>query len=96
MLFVIEARHRIVGLRREVARGDAPPGQRLEQRQAPAADQAMHKRGDEHRLAGARQAGHAEPQRRVDEMAAPVEQCASGEFGFLQEVGEERRHPLNI
>ena len=96
MVLIIEARHRVVGLRRKARARDAPARERLEHRKAPAADQPVHQRGDEHGLAGARQAGDAEPHRRVDEMAAPVEQCASGEFGFLQEVGEERRHSLNI
>ena len=94
MVFVVEARHRVVGLRREPRARDAPAGQRLEHRKAPAAQQPVHQRGDEHGLAGARQAGDAEPDGRIDEMAAPVEQRPRGEFGFLQEFGEEGGHEL--
>ena len=60
---VVEARHRVVGLRLEVGALDAPLGLGHEERQAAAGDEIADERGDEDGLAGARQPGDAEPQR---------------------------------
>ena len=67
---VVEPRHRVVGLRRELRAGDASARQRLEHRKAAAAQEAMQQRGDEYGLAGARQPGDAEPHRRMKQMFA--------------------------
>ena len=63
MILVLEARHRVVGLFLQEGAGDAPGFLRLEQRQPAAMDEIVDQRRDEHGLAGARQAGDAEPQR---------------------------------
>ena len=42
MALVVETRHRVVGLRRKPGAGDAPAGERLEHREAAAAQEAMH------------------------------------------------------
>ena len=49
---VVEARHRVVGLRLEPRAGDAAGGQRLEHRQAAAVEEVVDERREEHRLAG--------------------------------------------
>ena len=85
---VVEARHRIVGLRLEPRAGNAPARKRLEHRQAPAMQQMVHQRGDEHRLAGAGEAGHAEADGRVEQARAEFAQRAAGEPDFFRDVGE--------
>ena len=60
MLLIFEARHGIVGLRLEIDAQQAPLGRRVEERQPRTGDEIVHQRGDEHRLAGAREPGHAE------------------------------------
>ena len=52
MAFVVEARHRVVGLRLEVGAGNPPGRERLEHRKAAAAGEAVDQRGNEHGLAG--------------------------------------------
>ena len=52
MAFIIEARHRVVGLRFQSGAGDPSRGEGLEHRKAAAAGEAVDKRGDEHGLAG--------------------------------------------
>ena len=52
MVLIVEARHRIVGLRLEPGAGDPPGGERLEDRKTSAAGEAVDQRGDEHGLAG--------------------------------------------
>ena len=52
MAFIVEARHRVVGLRLELGAGDPPGRERLEHRKAAAAGEAVDQRGDEHGLAG--------------------------------------------
>ena len=83
MRLVVEARHRIVGLRLEPRARDAAARQRLEHRQAPAMQQLMHQRGDEHRLAGAGQAGDAEPDGRIEQAGAEFAERAPRRGGFL-------------
>src|SRR6202163_2126210 len=53
MVFIVETRHRIVGLRRKPGASDPPRGERLEDREAAAAGEAVNQRRDKHRLAGA-------------------------------------------
>ena len=60
VLLVGEARHAIVGLRLEIGARDAALSHGREERQAPAGDEIAHQRGDEHRLAGAREPRDAE------------------------------------
>ena len=64
MLLVVEARHVIVGLGLELGAAHPPAGIGLEERQPAAMDQVVDEGGDEDGLAGPRQAGHAEPERR--------------------------------
>ena len=64
--FVVETRHRVVRLRLEPRAADAAACERLEDRKTAAAQQSMHQRGNEDRLAGARQAGDAEPYGRIE------------------------------
>ena len=70
MLFVGESRHGVVRLRLEPRPHDAPFGRGGQNRQARAGDQVVDERGQEHRLAGAREAGHAEAQRPAGEIIA--------------------------
>ena len=92
MPLVVEARHRVVGLRREPRAGDPAAGERLEHREAPAANEPMHQRGDEHGLAGARQPGDAEPHGRIEQMAAEFGEGPRGEPRLFDEVGDGRAH----
>ena len=52
MVLVVEARHRVVGLRRQPRPRDPPAGERLENRKTAAAGEAMDQRGNEYGLAG--------------------------------------------
>ena len=70
MLLVGETRHGVVRLRFEPRPHDAPLGGGGEHRQARARDQIVDERGQEYRLAGARQAGDAEAQRPAGEIIA--------------------------
>ncbi len=90
--FIVEARHRVIGLRFEFGVGDAAAGERLEHRKASAAQQAMDQRGDEHRLAGARQAGDAETDCRIEQIAAVFQQRLRRQAGFLDDVGKTGSH----
>ena len=92
MVLVIEARHRVVGLRLEPGAGDPPGRKRLEHRKAAAAREAVDQRGDEHGLAGARQAGDAEPHRRVEEAVAIIQQRPRRQARFLDDIGENGGH----
>ena len=64
---VIEARHGVVGLRLQERRLDPAGACRLKPRHPPPIQQVGHKRGDEHRLARAAEAGDAEPDDRFEE-----------------------------
>ncbi len=92
MVLIGEARHRVVGLRGEIGPRDPSRGIGLEHRETAAARQPMHQRGDEHGLAGARQAGDAEPHRRVEETLAIVEQRPRRETRFLDDIRETGGH----
>ena len=50
---IVEARHRVVGLRLKPGAGDPSGGERLENREPAAAGEAINQRGDKDRLAGA-------------------------------------------
>ena len=68
MVLVVEPRHRVIGLRLKPCARDPPARQGLENRKTAAANEAVNQGGDEDGLAGARQAGDAEPDRRVEKM----------------------------
>jgi hypothetical protein len=91
---IIEARHRVVGLRCEPRAGDAATGQGFEHRKAAAAHQAMHQGGDEHGLAGARQAGDAEPHGRAKQPLAEFGERARRQTSLFDNVGDDRGHGL--
>ena len=61
MGLVIEPRHIVVGLRHEPGLGQPPACPGLEERQTAAMQEVMDEGGDENGLAGAGEAGHAEP-----------------------------------
>ena len=50
----------------------------VEERQPRAGDEIVHERGDEHRLAGAGEPGHAELERGRDEAAGEIADAAEG------------------
>ena len=92
MVLIVEARHRVVGLRLEPGARDPAGGEGLENRKAAAAGQAVDQRGDEDGLAGARQAGDAEPHRRIEEMLAIVQQRPRRQARFLDDIGKTGGH----
>ena len=92
MVLIVEARHRIVGLRREPRAGDPPGGKRLEHRKPAAAGEAVDQRGDEHGLAGARKSGDAEPHRRIEKVIAIVQQRPRRQARFLDDFGKTGGH----
>ena len=53
MVFIVEARHRVVGLRLKPRLRDPPGGKRLEDRETSATGEAVNQRGDKDGLAGA-------------------------------------------
>ena len=53
MVLIIEARHRVVGLRLEPGARNPPGRERLENRKAAATGQAVDQRSEENSLAGA-------------------------------------------
>ena len=64
MILILEARHRVVGLLLKEGAGDPSGLLCLEHGQAAAMDQIVHQGGDEHGLAGTRQAGNTKAHRR--------------------------------
>ena len=88
MLLVGEARHGVVGLRLEPRARDASLGGRGEHRQPRPCDQIVDERGQEHGLAGARQAGHAQAQPAAGKVIA---ERAGDEPGLEDEIGENRQ-----
>ena len=63
MLLVGEARHGVIRLRLEPHANDTALGGGRQHRQARRGEEIVDERGQEHRLAGARQPGHADAQR---------------------------------
>ena len=88
MVLIVETRHRIVGLRLQPGAGDPPGGERLENRKAAAAGEAVNQRGDEDGFAGARQSGDAEPHRRIEQGVAVVQQGPRRQARFLDDFGK--------
>ena len=86
MVLIVEARHGIVRLRLQPGAGDPARGIRLEDRKPPAAGQAVDQRCDEHGLAGARQAGDAEPHGGMEEAVAVVQKRPRRQARFLDNV----------
>ena len=68
MPLIVEARHLIVRLRLEIGAEHAAVGDGVEERHAGARHEVVHERGDEHGLAGAGEAGDAEPDGRLDQV----------------------------
>jgi len=65
MRLEVEARHRVVGLGLQIGRENPPLGRGAQARHPRPVHQVGHQRGDEDGLAGARQAGDAQPDHRV-------------------------------
>ena len=86
MIFIGKARHRIVGLRLQPGARDPPGGERLEDRKAAAAGEAVNQRRDEDGLAGARQPGDAKPDRRIEKLVAIVLQGPRRQARFLDDI----------
>ncbi len=74
MVLVVEARHGVIRLRREVGFRDASARQRFEDRKSSAAHQTMDERGNENGLARTRHAGHAEADGGIDQITAKFEE----------------------
>jgi hypothetical protein len=64
MVFKIETRHGIVGLRLQIGRFDPAHARGLQPRHPPAFQKIGHQRGDEHGLACPAQTGDAQPDHR--------------------------------
>ena len=92
MVFIVEARHRVVGLRRKPRLRDPPGGERLEDRKTTATGEAVNQRGDEDGLAGARQAGDAEPNGRIEKVVAVIQQRPRRQPRFLDDIGKPDSH----
>ncbi len=88
MVLVLEARHRVVRLVFEEGARDAPGLLRLEQRQPAAVDKVMDEGRNEHRLAGARQPGDAEAQRRGKQPGGSSGQRVEGNARLVGESSQ--------
>ena len=91
VILVLEARHRVVGLLFEEGARNASRLLRLEQRQAAAMDEIVDEGGDEDRLAGAGQPGHAEPERRREQRGGAARQRVEGDPRLVGESGQRGR-----
>ena len=85
MALVVEPRHRIVGLWGKLRAGNAAGRQRLEDGKAPTASQRMNECGNEHGLARARQSGHAETDRRLEQRRRELGEGTPSEPDLLKE-----------
>ena len=92
VVLIVEARHRVVGLRLEPGAGDPAGGVRFENREATAAGEAVNQRRDEDGLAGARQSGDAEPDRRMEKVVAILQQRPRRQARFLDNIGKTEGH----
>ena len=72
VVLVVEARYRVVRLRLKPCPRDPPGRKRLENRKSAATNEAMDQGGDKNGLAGARQAGDAEPDAGLEKVLAIV------------------------
>ena len=88
MVLVGETRHRVVGLRLEPRPRDPPLCRCGEHRQPRAGDQVADERREEHRLAGARQAGDAQAKAAAGEI---VSDRAGDESRLEHKIGENRQ-----
>ena len=86
MALIVKTWHRIVRLRCKVCARDPTCCQRLEYRKASAAQQAVNERGDKHSFAGVRKPGNTKPNRRIEQMAAELDECSSGEPNLFNEL----------
>ena len=93
MRLIGEARHRVVRLRRQPGAGDPSRCHGLEDREASAAEEAVHQRGDEDGLAGAGQPGDAKTHGRLEQALAVFDQRLRGQAGLLDNVGKDVCHP---
>ena len=89
VLLVFEAGHGVVGLRLQIGAGETALRRRSKNGKPRARDEIVHERGDEHGLAGAREAGHAEPNRRRDEVGGIIAEIAEDVARGLR-VGRDR------
>ena len=80
---IVEARHGIIGLRLELCVGNASARPGLEKRQPPAVQKIVDEGDDEDSLAAARQAGHAETHRRIDEARGAIGEIGKSEAGLV-------------
>jgi hypothetical protein len=86
MVLIGKARHGVVRLRLQPGAGDPARGIGLEYRKPAAARQAVDQRGDEHGLAGARQACDAEPHGGIEEAVAVIQKRPRRQARFLDDV----------
>ena len=79
MALIVKTWHRIVRLRCKVCARDPTCCQRLEYRKTSAAQQAVNERGNKHSFASVRKPGNTKPNCRIEQMAAELDECSSGE-----------------
>jgi len=51
----------------------------------------VNERGDKHSLAGVRKPGNTKPNRRIEQMAAELDGCSSGEPNLFNELKHNNR-----
>ena len=83
VVFIGKARHGVVGLGFEPRPDEPSLGMGAQHGQAATANEIVDERGDEHRLAGARQASDAEAQARAGHI---VRHATGGDTGFLGKI----------
>ena len=96
VVLVLEPRQVDIGLRLQVGAGDAALGLGVEQRQAGGVDQVVHQAGDEHGLAGARQAGDAEADTGTDNAAGRIGHRAEHHPRFIKNAGKFHAAPVVV
>ena len=89
MLLVRKARHRIVGLMRQMRPPDPPFGGGAEGRQVRAPGQMMHERRGEHGLAGAGETRDAETEGGLDQLAGGLPERLRSGPGAGGEIGDD-------
>ena len=93
VVLVGEARHGVVGLRLEAGARNPPFGGGREHRKPHAGEQIADERRQEHRLAGAGEAGHAEAQAAARKIVA---ERAGDERRLEREIGEKRQDAIRV
>ncbi len=91
MLLVVELRHRVVRLGFEARPDDATLRGGGQDRQAGAREQIVDERGQEHRLAGAREPSHAQAQGAAGKVVA---NRAGDEPRLEKKIAEARQEPI--